>query len=494
VGVRIWRSLLGIGAAVGGGYAAARLLRDPKPVAGRPISGFGRAQRAATVARLGAGVGVDVASNSARKMFASAERREALDRELELRTAEQVAGALGNMKGALMKIGQMASFVDDGLPQPIRDALATLQQDAPPMSAALAAQVIEEELGAPPEKVFAEWDPVPIAAASIGQVHRAMTHDGRAVAVKVQYPGVNDAIRADLDNTGLLVQVISMVFPGLDPGPLVAELRARLLEELDYRLEADNQKLFADFYRDHPFIVVPDVDDELSTGRVLTSTLSSGERFSEVLTWSQRDKDLAAETIYRFVFRSLYRLNAFNGDPHPGNYLFHGEGRVTFLDFGLVKRFTPLEIDLFADLIKALVLNRDLAEYRRLLEAAGSLKPNAPMTDEEVAEYVGYFYEPVLHDEPWTVTHEYSAKALGYYFNTHATHPGMASHGNVPPMMVIIQRINFGLMSVLAELNATANWRKIAEELWPFVDAPPSTPLGQAEAAWLATRAGARSG
>ncbi len=193
-----------------------------------------------------------------------------------MRTAEQVADALGHMKGALMKLGQMASYLDQGLPEPVREQLARLQADAPSMTPELAAQVVREELGAPPERIFATWDPVPIAAASIGQVHRAITNDGLAVAVKVQYPGVDEAIDADLDNAGLLVQIIAMVFPGVEPEPIVDELRVRVREELDYVQEADNQQLFARYYDGHPFIHVPSVVEHLSSKRVLTTELATG--------------------------------------------------------------------------------------------------------------------------------------------------------------------------------------------------------------------------
>ena len=225
-----------------------------------------------------------------------------------MRTAADVAAALGEMKGAFMKIGQMVSYLDEGLPEAVRDTLATLQQDAPGMTPELSASVIRAELGNDPERVFAKWDPVPIAAASIGQVHRAMLHDGTNVAVKVQYPGVDEAIRADLVNTDFLFRALGVLFPGLDPKPIIEELRTRLVEELDYRLEADNQRLFADWYAGHPFIHVPRVFDELCTERVLTTELAEGERFEVVEQWSQDERNMAAETIFRFVFRSIYRL------------------------------------------------------------------------------------------------------------------------------------------------------------------------------------------
>ncbi|MDQ1509717.1 MAG: hypothetical protein QOG50_1561, partial [Actinomycetota bacterium] len=299
------------------------------------------AARSAQLAAIGARSGAAYAVHRTRLATAPAERREELAAEYQMRTAAQVVNALGNMKGALMKIGQMASYLDDGLPQPVRDALASLQQDAAPMSAELCAHVVRAELGDDPERVFAQWETEPIAAASIGQVHRAVTHSGTPVAVKVQYPGVDEAIRADLVNTDLLFRVLAMMFPGLDPGPLVGELRERLTEELDYTVEASNQRFFADAFAGHPFIAVPRVIDEFSTRRVLTTDLAEGARFAEVEGWSQSERDLASEAIYRFVFRSIYQLHAFNGDPHPGNYLFRSGGHVTFLDFGLVKRYEP---------------------------------------------------------------------------------------------------------------------------------------------------------
>ncbi len=334
----------------------------------------------------------------------------------------------------------------------------------------------------------AQWDPAPIASASIGQVHRAITADGQAVAVKVQYPGIDDAIRADLDNTDLLFTALGVMFPGLEPEPLVAELKARLAEELDYHLEADNQRLFVDAYRDHPFIHVPGVVDELSSARVLTTELATGERFSTVETWTQAERDLTAEAIFRFVFRSLYRLHAFNGDPHPGNYLVQPGGQVTFLDFGLVKRFTAAEIDQLGRMIDAMVLRRDIRSYRSIIEQAGLLKPGAPFTDEEVEDYFSHFYEFVLEDKVVTLDHEYASETVRRFFDTSGPHGRIMKAANIPASFVIIQRINLGLFAVLGQLDATANWRRIAEEIWPFVGGPPSTELGEKEAEWASAR------
>ena len=414
--------------------------------------------------------------------------------EFHVRNAERYADVLSRSKGLLMKVGQILSFVDTSAVingpygEVYRGALSALQADAEPMDPVLVAAVVESELGRPPEEAFVAFDPTPIAAASIGQVHRAITHDDVAVAVKVQYPGVAEAIKADLDNSDMLFRLIGMWMPSFEPGPLVEELRDRLTEELDYGLEAKNQKLFVDYYRDHPFISIPAVVDGLSTKQVLTTELADGVRFSEVMTWSQEERNLAGEAIYRFVFRSLYRMRAFNGDPHPGNYLFAPGGQVTFLDFGLVKHFNEEEMDMFAEMMIHSTIKPDLKAYRESIERFGILKPGAPISDEEIKRYFGHFYEIVRESKELTFTHEYSAELVQRLFDVQGKFGDVAKWSNLPPSMVIIQRINMGLYSVLAQLNATANWRLVAEELWPMTEGPPSTEMGRKEAAWLASK------
>jgi predicted unusual protein kinase regulating ubiquinone biosynthesis (AarF/ABC1/UbiB family) len=389
------------------------------------------------------------------------------------------------MKGVLMKIGQMASYVDDGLSPAVRRTLSRLQDSVPPMSPELAATVVREELGVPPERAFAQWDPEPIAAASIGQVHRAITHDGRAVAVKVQYPGIAETIAADLDNVALLRRMLRITAPHQDVEALVAELRERVLEELDYQREAANQRHMAAYYDGHPTIHVPKIIDELSTRRVVTSELSVGARFSELAGWSQAERDLAAETIYRFVFRSLYEIRAFNGDPHPGNYLFHGGGRVTFLDFGLVKHFTVPELQPLVHMVRDLCIDNDAEAFRRSMEDAGFLAPNAPLSTETIIDHMAVFYETVRRPGPLTITEDYASAVVRRFFDLRSP---VAAYASIPRSYVILQRINLGMFALLGQLHATADWRGIAEEIWPFVLAPPSTPMGHAEAAWLASR------
>src|SRR3954453_4112012 len=273
--------------------------------------------------------------------------------EFHVRNAERYADVLSRSKGVLMKVGQILSFVDTSAVlegqhgDAYRAALASLQADAEPMEPVLVAAVIESELGRPPEEIFAEFSLAPLAAASIGQVHTARLHDGTEVAVKVQFPGVADAIRADLANTELLftfVKIAKGVVPqyrNFDVRPLAEEIAERFGEELDYRTELANQMEFAEHYRGHPFARVPEVFPELSSDRVLTMEMVHGRRWNEIGDVDQALRDRWGEAINRFFFGSIARFGMFNADPHPGNYLFHDDGTVTFLDFGCVKRFTP---------------------------------------------------------------------------------------------------------------------------------------------------------
>ena len=359
------------------------------------------------------------------------------------------------------------------------------------MSVDLARQTIEEELGRPVDELFIEFDDEPIAAASIGQVHRAIAvvaHPTtgepveRAVAVKVQYPGVAEAISSDLRNADLLGALLKQSFGGLDPSEMVDEIKLRLSDEVDYALEAENQRKFADYYRDHPFIHVPEVLNELSTAKVLTSELVSGFRWNELLRRPQADRDRAGEVIFRFVFRSLYRFGAFNGDPHPGNYLFHDDGTVTFLDFGLVKHFTHDELEMFASMVEAAAVKHDAAAFRRIVEDAGMLKPDAPVDTDEVGKYFSLFYDTVRTDCEMTWTREYANSVVRHTFDRSSP---ISQYATVPRAFVFIQRINLGLYALLGELGASGNYRRIASELWPFVDAEPHSELGKEEARWL---------
>ena len=390
------------------------------------------------------------------------------------------------MKGVMMKLGQMASYIDEGMPEAMRQSLASLQQDAPPMAGLLSIEVVERELGGRLRHYFRDFDETPIAAASIGQVHRAVTRAGAEVAVKVQYPGIAEVIKADLDNTAMLGSILGMVFSGLDPKPLVGELRSRITEELDYRQEARNQQVFVDFYVGHPHVFVPGVHHDLSADRVLTTDFVHGTRFDPaVVAADQARRDEMAEIIFRYVFRGMYRIQAFNGDPHPGNYLFMDDGRIAFLDYGLVKYFTQTDIDEFELLIRAM-LDGDASAFRTTLESGDLLRSGAPFSDDEVYDWFSHYYDIVMHPGSHTITSEYASSMVRYNFDAKTNR--MLKWANIPPAYALTQRINLGLYAILGRLNATFDYRAVAEELWPWTNAAPSTRLGHEESAWLASK------
>ena len=305
--------------------------------------------------------------------------------------------------------------------------------------------------------MFVEWDPLPIASASIGQVHRAVVVDPatgleRAVAVKVQYPGVGAAIEADLRNASLIGAILKQGFGGLDPDDMVAEIRERLIDELDYSLEAENQQAFADFYHGHPFVRVPEVIASHSTARAGADQRTG--RWRDVAGDGPmapgRACNLAGECLFRFVFRSLYGMHRFNGDPHPGNYLFHEGGQITFLDFGLVKRFTEAEMATFVGMVKAAAFDHDVPTFRRVVEDAGMLRRGAPADDAEIGDYFSQFYESVRYDKVVTWSSEYASRIVRHTFDRSSP---ISQYATVPRAFVFIQRINLGLYALLGELR-----------------------------------------
>jgi predicted unusual protein kinase regulating ubiquinone biosynthesis (AarF/ABC1/UbiB family) len=450
-----------------------------------------RITRSARVWRLTARRGAHWAAVKVRGATLDAERRAALEEQFAIRTAEDVARELGDMKGAIMKAGQLIGFIAEGLPPDAQAALATLQADVAPMSPNLAESVVRDELGADPDKIFLDWQPIPVAAASIGQVHKAVLRDGREVAVKIQYPGVDHAIRGDLDNAELLYRFFSsFTLRGLDVKGLVDELRARMGDELDYEIEAANQIEFAMAYRDHPFIRVPEVVPELSTRRVLTTDWVDG------LTWAQflenatpAARQRAGEIIFRFAQGSIHRHGIFNGDPHPGNYRFDADGLVTFLDFGLVKRWTPGEWERLAPCLDAIVISHDPDALMRAMVAVGFLPPATGLDPRLVYEYVSSPYVPYLTDT-FTFTRRFVADALAAILDLNGPYAEVIRTLNMPPSFVILDRVVWGVSALLGRLGARGPWRGILLEY--HAGAPPSTELGELDAAWRAARTSSR--
>src|SRR6185503_14181322 len=302
----------------------------------------GRIARTARVGGLVTGQGLRWAGMRTANRIRTPERASAAQKERTAALVQRLVDQLGQMRGAAMKVGQMISMVEfDGLPEDERDELqrrlASLRDDVPPVRFAELEKLMRREFGGPLERVFRDFDERAFAAASIGQVHRATTIDGDDVAVKIQYPGVAEAVDTDLRNATMLLPLVKRLAPGLDAKALAAEMRERISEELDYELEAQNQRRVGRLLRGHPFIRVPRVDTSLSARRVLVSEYVEGERFEEVRRADEVQRDRYGEIVFRLYFGLLYRDRIALGDPHPGNYLLCADGRVCFLDFGLLR-------------------------------------------------------------------------------------------------------------------------------------------------------------
>lgn len=420
------------------------------------------------------------------------------DPEFAARTAERYAEALGRSKGALMKAGQLLSFVSMGPAVPAefqrtyQATLARLRADAPPMAPELTRQVVEAELGRPREEAFATFAPEPLAAASIGQVHEATLADGRRVAVKVQYPGVAEAIEDDLRNNELLTTFLGLLV-GLSPKKvridrrgIAEEIRARITEELDYEHEAANQREFAAWYRGHPFVHIPEVVDERSTRRVLTQEFVGGRAWDDALAQPAGLRDRWGEAIYRFLFGAEHHFLTFHADPHPGNYAFHDDGTISVMDFGCVKR-QPAEWLAQTNAILSACLRGDLDATWEANVAAGWYDRDGGVTPDECYRYWRDGYEMYWGEQPFTVTPEYAEALIELRYSPAGPAGNAFRQAAAPGGFATLARLEIGLVSMLAGLRSTNPWGPMAAET---VDgAPPATPMGQAEHDFLAGRA-----
>lgn len=477
-------SLASIAALAAGLAAAAQ--RTSKRVSASPLTS--RFSRSAKVWKLSARNSARFAVSRVRGIGSAEARRAELDEQFAIRTAEDVAKELGEMKGVLMKAGQLISFIFEALPDDAQAALATLQADAAPMAPSLAADVVRADLGKPPERIFLDWTDLPVAAASIGQVHRAVTHDGRDVAVKVQYPGVHDAIESDLDAAEVMYAMFSsMMLKGLDAKGLVDELRARMREELDYRLEARNVAEFETRFAGHPWVRIPKLVPDLSTEHLLTTEWVDGMTFDEFRnTASPATKQRAGEVMWRFAQNAIHRYGIFNGDPHPGNYRFHHDGSVTFLDYGLVKRWSPGEWETLKPSMDAIIVARDPELLVREMEASGFLRAGHGLDPALVYDYVSSPYRPYLSDE-FTFTRDWMRDTLGRIFDVQGPHAPVIEQLNMPPSFVILDRVIWGISAILGKLEAHGPWRAMLLEY--TADGEPATELGATEAEWARRRA-----
>ena len=451
----------------------------------------GRVQR---TAKVGSVIGTQGARYAGTKAANLVRSKETGDEKLDARhleAAERMVDALGTMKGAAMKIGQLASFIDTEFLPPeyaemYQEKLGELRTSAPPMPWEKVKKVLEEEWeGEEPEDLFEEFDHDATAAASIGQVHKAVLPDGRVVAVKIQYPGVAEAVRADMQNAGMILRLAKALAPGLDAKAAAAELKERVLEELDYEYEAQNQRSFSRGYRGHPFIYVPDVITRLSRRRVLVTEWVDGSGFDEVKQLPQEEKDRFAEIVFRFCFGSIYHLQHFNADAHPGNYVLMEDGKVAFLDFGMTKQLDKEQIELEITALEA-AFDEDPERLRIALHDLGFLNNPKKIDAEKLMEHVKTVGGWYMQDKEVRISPRYVMKVITAISDPRSEFYDLMRRENVPANELMGRRMETGVMAVLGQLEATRNWYRIGREWW-FADEP-ATELGRDEWAYFESR------
>ncbi len=450
----------------------------------------GKVQRArSTTAALGPS-SARLAGSLLASLGRSPERAREVLEERHAEVADHAVEVLGNLRGGAMKLGQLASFVDvEFLPPEYRaiyqEKLGKLRDAAPSMSWEKVRAVLEQEWDEPVDQLFSSISHEAVAAASIGQVHRGVLADGREVAVKVQYPEIADALESDLELASVMIGLGRAIAPGLDPKLVARELRERVLEELDFELEAQQQRTFARAYRGHPFVYVPEVITSLSRRRVLVTEWVSGRRFEEMLALEQEERNRVGEILVRFFFGSMARVGRFNTDPHPGNYMLLDDGRMAFLDFGNTVEVGDREV------MRRAVMAAVEGDAERFVGAAADLGyvRDAGRIDRDLllaqALQVGDWY---LKDRELRIDPDYVAGVISALIDPRAMEGALRliRQLKVPPEEIWLRRVETSVLAVLGQLRATRNWHRIMLELLHGDE--PATSLGAVEAPFWARR------
>lgn len=434
----------------------------------------GRLSRLARLGGMAMGVAGDAVGATAHAISDSTQEAAAT---FHRHAAKRMLRVFGEMKGLPLKAGQMLSYIDEMLPPEHRhiynQMLSGLQTHTPVMEWEEIVEVFHEAFdGQEPEQIFRSFDPEPIAAASIGQVYHAVTREGVEVAVKVQYPGVDEAIDSDLNNAESLVSAMSAVLPKMSMREFVGDIIGRVKEECDYTVEAQNQRDFARCFTDDPQVVIPRVIDDYCRQKVLVGELLHAQEWREMLdTKSAVQKSSYGEVIFRFVFESLFRHGMFNGDPHPGNYMFFDDGRVGFIDFGCVQRYDAAKAEAFRELRDAVLAGKRGSQFQRLLcSIFGIPEDTDPELKRLMEDYMVLSFEPATAPQPFRFTAEYCTRLFRLGAKAKLTMTKKLFSGKRVDIfgtqtggMAFLGRINFGLGSILAKLGCEADFRALLE-------------------------------
>ncbi len=393
---------------------------------------------------------------------------EAVNAEVQRRTAEQLFKVLGQLKGGAMKMGQALSVMEPALPEeliePYREALVKLQEAAPPMARATIRRQLARELGPHWHTMLHDFDETPAAAASIGQVHRARWKDGRQVAVKIQYPGAGEALMADFRQLSRLARAMAVAAPGLDMEPLMAELQERVAEEVDYGLEAHAQQAFARAFAEDPQIHIPRVLGR--SNAVLVTEWVDGTPLSEIIrTGDQAERDRAGELLSIFHFSSPTRARMLHADPHPGNFRIAPDGRLVVFDFGATARL-PDGPHLIVGQVARAVVDEDSEAAERALRAGGFIKPEVDVNAEDLLDYLGLFVEP-LRSEHFHFTRAWMRGLTVQVSDPRSPANRVGMKLNMPPSYLLIHRVTLGSVGVLCQLEADVAVRGIMERWQP---------------------------
>jgi predicted unusual protein kinase regulating ubiquinone biosynthesis (AarF/ABC1/UbiB family) len=442
-----------------------------------------RIGRSARLGGLVAGQSARWAGTQAANLVRSQEEAEAATGERAAALARELVKQLGQLRGAAMKVGQVLSTVDfTAIPESEREefktTLAALRDDVPPLPFKKVRKLLEGELGGRVSDHFESFEEEAFAAASIGQVHRAVTLDGDAVAVKIQYPGVAEAVESDLRNLSLLLPLVKRLAPGLDVKALYGELRERIAEELDYELEAQNHRAVERAFRGHPSVHVPKVHTDLSSRRVLVTDLLAGRRFEDVKALDDAERDRFGEIVFRFYFSLLSRTRRVCGDPHPGNYLLLDDGRVGFLDFGLMRTLDPEFLEGERALARAVAAHDAEAVHATLAEL-GYLPDPAAFEPEALLEWLVAAGEWYLQPGVRRLDPQYVAELIDSTSSPRAPWFEQLRRLTLPPQALLVRRMEGLVFTTLGELRAGGDWFALASEF--FADAPPATALGEAD-------------